>query len=68
MIIASIPVGGLAGGYAGSGVCWCVFHFQGRGLSHNDLTAFAASGVMGMLVGGILLPVLALVLTKPKCK
>lgn len=66
LIMASVPVGGFVGGYAGSGVCWVVLHFQGRGESHNDLIAFAAAGILGMLVGGIGLPLVALLVTKPK--
>jgi hypothetical protein len=66
MIIASVPVGAFLGGYCGSSICSLVLHLQGRGESHNDLISFAVAGVFGMLVGGIVAPLVALFLTKPK--
>lgn len=66
IIMASVPVGAFLGGYAGSGIGLLILHLQGRGESHSDLISFVAAGFLGMLVGGIALPVVALFLTKPK--
>ena len=68
MIIASVPLGGFVGGYIGGGLCWVVLHFQGKGESHDDMIAFAAAGMFGMLVGGIVSPLIALFLTSKKSK
>ena len=66
LIMASVPVGAVLGGYSGSGICSFVLHLQGRGESHNDLIPFVAAGIFGLLVGGIALPVVVIFLTKPK--
>src|SRR5882672_6043347 len=66
IVMASVPVGGLLGGFLGGGLYSAVLHFQGKGESHNDLIAFAAAGVLGMLIGGIALPAIAFFLTRSK--
>ena len=66
-IIAAVPIGALLGGYYGSGICYFVLRQQGRGESQNDMLPVAASGMAGLLVGGVALPLIVLLLTsRPK--
>jgi hypothetical protein len=63
-IIAAVPIGALLGGYCGSEICYVILRQQGRGESHNDIMPVAASGMAGLIVGGIVLPLIILFLTK----
>jgi len=68
IIVASIPLGGLIGGCCGWSISSFALHLQGKGQSHDDMIALVGSGVLGMLVGSITLPVIAFFLTKTKEK
>lgn len=57
-IVVAVPVGALLGGYSGSGICYMILRLQGRGESHDDIIPVAALGMLGLLVGGIVLPLI----------
>ena len=68
IIVASIPLGGLIGGCCGWSINSLVLHLQGKGQSHDDTIALVGSGVLGLLIGSITLPVIAFFLTKKEKK
>ncbi|HEY4415379.1 MAG TPA: hypothetical protein VGO57_06775 [Verrucomicrobiae bacterium] len=65
-IIVAVPIGAVAGGYCGSTICNHVMHLQGSGESHDDIIPIAASAMAGLLIGGLVLPLLCLLLTRKK--
>ena len=55
-ILAAFPLGALLGGYLSCEGCHRILRLQGRGEAHNDMMPVAASVVLGLLVGGVALP------------
>lgn len=55
-ILTAIPCGGVLGFVCGGEICVGVLHLQGRGNAHNDMYPVAASAMLGVVCGAILLP------------
>jgi hypothetical protein len=63
-VLAAAPAGAAAGFICGYYLAYGILVVQGMGNSHNDMYACVFSGALGMLVGALLLPIIAWVLTR----
>jgi hypothetical protein len=57
-LMAAVPIGAIIGFFIGGYLCLGVLKWEGKGQSHFDAMAMAASSVAGLLGGAILCPII----------
>lgn len=66
VVTIAIPVGLVAGYFCGYYLCVGILYLQGKGNSHDDLYSVLGSGGLGSVIGALLLPIIAWLLTKDR--
>ena len=68
ILTASVFIGGFMGGFCGRSICLFILHLEGSGDSRSDMPRVVAATIFGFIFGSVVVPTLALFLTKPKNK